>query len=81
MPTKQRFRFENQDQLPQMDFLEVGELTELRNQGQQDEFFTLCHVWTAFLMAPQDQNLLPQEQKFEGFVIWGQTTEAQTIPE
>ena len=58
MPTEQRFRFENQDQLSQMDFLEIGELTELRNQGQQDELFTVCHGRTAFLMAPQDKDLL-----------------------
>ena len=61
--------------------LEIGELTELRKQRQQDELFTACHGRTAFLMAPQDQYLLTQEQEFEGFVIWRQTTEAQTVPE
>ena len=70
MPAEQGVRFEDQDKLLQLRFRQFGNISELLDQGQQNEFFAASDGRSAFLMTPQDQKLLTEQQQFEGFVIW-----------
>ncbi|MBK8021948.1 MAG: hypothetical protein IPK19_11120 [Chloroflexi bacterium] len=55
--------------------------SELLNQRQQQQFFRASDGRPAFLMPPHDQQLLAQQQEFNGFGIRSEPTEAQTVPE
>ena len=54
--------FEDQDQLLQLDFWELDDRSELPNQSQQHQLFSAGDVWSTFLMAPQDEDLLTKQQ-------------------
>ena len=62
MPTEQGIGFEDQDQLLQLEFRQLDERSELLHQGQQQQFFRAGDSRSAFLMAPQDEDLLTKEQ-------------------
>ncbi len=69
MPKQQRVWFENQHELLQPGFLGMSEAAHPFQQSNQDEFLSLANRQSTFLMPPQDQQLLAEEEQLDGLVV------------